>query len=145
MSDQWSSQPGDSWPPPSPPPPPTSAPGHQYQTPAPGYPYAYAPAPVVVAAPVQKSPGLAVALELVPGFLCQTFGIGNLYAGNVGVGLGLMFGYWALLLVNAVLAVFIIGIFTGAACWIAAMILAPILAKNAAGQRTARIAHGYPR
>ncbi|MEA2751291.1 MAG: hypothetical protein QOI41_5434, partial [Myxococcales bacterium] len=34
-----------------------------------------------------KNGGLAVALELLGGFFFQTFGIGHLYAGNVGMGL----------------------------------------------------------
>ena len=77
-----------------------------------------------------KSVGTAVALELGPGFLIQTFGIGNLYAGNVGIGLALMFGYWIVTAINFVLCFLVIGFFTWPLCWLFAMILSPILAAK---------------
>jgi TM2 domain-containing membrane protein YozV len=80
----------------------------------------------------QKNPGLAILLELLGGFLFQTFGIGNMYAGNVGVGVGLMLGYWALTAVNFVLCFVFIGFITWPLTWIAFAILSPILANNAA-------------
>jgi len=49
----------------------------------------YPPVPVRV----PKDVGIALILELVPGMFLQTFGIGNLYAGNIGWGLALMIGY----------------------------------------------------
>ena len=67
-----------------------------------------------------KNPGLAVALELIGGFFLQTFGIGHLYAGNIGLGLGLMFGYWVLMAINIVLCAVLIGFVTWPITWIAA-------------------------
>lgn len=40
-----------------------------------------------------KSAGIAAILEVVGGFF-QVFGLGNMYAGNIGVGLLFLFGYW---------------------------------------------------
>lgn len=79
-----------------------------------------------------KSAGAAVALELVPGFLFQTFGIGNMYAGNVGIGLLFLFGYWFVLFINILLCFILIGFFTLPLCWIAMMIIAPLTAANRA-------------
>jgi len=78
----------------------------------------------------QKDPTTAVLLEVLPGFLLQTFGIGHIYAGDVGVGLAFMFGYWVLLGINAALLCVGIGVFTGPACWLLFMILCPILAAQ---------------
>jgi hypothetical protein len=104
--------------------------------------YGYAPQPMVAPlagpAPVAgnaKSPGLAVALELLGGTFLQTFGIGHLYAGNVGVGLGFMFGYWVLTAVNVFLCFILIGFFTWPLTWLAAMIVSSILASNAAKKK----------
>jgi hypothetical protein len=47
-----------------------------------------------------RDPGLAVVFELVPGLFLQTFGIGNIYAGNVMMGVLMMVGYWVLSVVN---------------------------------------------
>src|SRR5262245_30454129 len=44
-----------------------------------------------------KSGGVAAILEVLPGMFLQTFGIGHMYAGNVGMGLLFMFGYWFVL------------------------------------------------
>jgi len=71
---------------------------------------------------------------MVPGFLFQTFGIGNIYAGNVGVGLLLMFGYWFVLFVNILLCIILIGFITLPLCWLFMMILSPLLAANAASK-----------
>lgn len=81
-----------------------------------------------------KSAGAAVALELVPGFLFQTFGIGNIYAGNVGVGLLFLFGYWFVLFINILLCMVLIGFITLPICWIAMMIIAPLTAANSASR-----------
>jgi len=83
----------------------------------------------------QKNPGMAVALELLGGTFLQTFGIGHLYAGNVGVGLGLMFGYWALTALNVVLCFVLVGFVTWPLTWIAFMILASITADAAAKKK----------
>ena len=78
-----------------------------------------------------KQGSLAVLFELLGGFFLQTFGIGHIYAGNVGVGLAFMFGYWALTAVNFFLCFLFIGFITWPICWLAAMIVSPILANNA--------------
>lgn len=78
---------------------------------------------------VPKDTGIALILELVPGMFLQTFGIGNLYAGNIGWGIALMFGYWIAATVNFLLLFVLIGFvtwpltwcaFAAAACWLAA-------------------------
>ena len=77
-----------------------------------------------------KSSGTAAILELVPGIFIQTFGIGHLYAGNVGTGPLFMFGYWALAFVNLLLCFIVIGFITWPICWIATAILSTIIASN---------------
>jgi hypothetical protein len=88
----------------------------------------------------QKNPGLAVALELLGGTFLQTFGIGHLYAGNIGVGLGLMFGYWALTAINVVLCFVLVGFVTWPLTWIAFMILSAITANTAAKKKNMGLA-----
>lgn len=62
---------------------------------------------------------LAVGLEVAPGTLLGTFGIGHLYAGRVGTGLALMLSYWVLLVLNAMLIPFWgLGIATGLLTWL---------------------------
>jgi hypothetical protein len=85
-----------------------------------------------------KNPGLAVALELLGGFFLQTFGVGHLYAGNIGLGLGLMFGYWVLTAINVVLCFVIVGFITWPLTWLAFMIISAITANNAAKAANAR-------
>src|SRR2546421_12948542 len=79
-----------------------------------------------------KSPGTAVLLEVLPGFFFQTFGIGHMYAGNVGVGLLFMFGYWFIQFINVLLCFVLIGFVTLPLCWLAAIIVSPIVAANTA-------------
>ena len=100
----------------------------------PQYPYGQQPVQHVVHYHTSppKSAGAAVALELLPGFFFQTFGIGNIYAGNVGLGLAFMFGYWFLLFINILLCMVLIGFLTLPLCWIAMMIIAPLSAANRA-------------
>ncbi|WP_305805266.1 hypothetical protein [Stenotrophomonas sp. YIM B06876] len=81
-----------------------------------------------------KSGGTAAVLEVVPG-LFQIFGIGHLYAGNVATGLLFMFGYWALALVNFLLCFVFIGFITWPLCWIATMILSPVVAARSCTSR----------
>jgi hypothetical protein len=132
-------------------------PQQQQQYPSPSYApppaYGYAPVPRQQLAPVQpqallpqaapanaKSPGLAVALELLGGTFLQTFGIGHLYTGRVGLGLGLMFGYWALTALNFFLCFVFVGFITWPICWLAMMILSPILASSGAKKANAKLA-----
>lgn len=82
------------------------------------------------AAAPQRDPTIAVLLEVIPGFF-QVFGIGHIYAGRVGLGLLFMFGYWLLMTFNALLVMVLIGFVTWPLCWLAAMILSPILAARA--------------
>jgi TM2 domain-containing membrane protein YozV len=124
--------------------PPAYQPPRPYQ-PQPPPPYPYPPQQVqhVVhhyQAP-PKSSGTAVLLEVLPGFFLQTFGIGHLYAGNVGVGLLFMFGYWFVQFINILLCFLIIGFITGPLCFILAMVISPILASNTVERANA--AAGY--
>lgn len=82
-----------------------------------------------------KSGGTAALLEVLPGFFFQTFGIGHMYAGNVGTGLLFMFGYWGLLFVNVLLMFVFIGFITAPLCWILAMIVSPLTAANSCKSR----------
>ncbi len=77
----------------------------------------------------RKSGGTAALLEVVPGFF-QIFGIGHIYAGKVGIGLLFMFGYWLVLAINGLLSFVLIGLVTGPLCWVAAMIISPIIAAG---------------
>ena len=88
-----------------------------------------------------KSTGTAVLLEVLPGFFFQTFGIGHIYAGNVGVGLLFMFGYWFIQFINLLLCIFLVGFITLPLCFILAMVISPILASNTAARTNA--AAGY--
>lgn len=77
-----------------------------------------------------KSGGTAALLELLPGLLIQTFGIGHIYAGNVGTGLLFMFGYWCVAFINLLLCFVVIGFVTWPICWIATAILSTVIASN---------------
>ncbi|MCA1619549.1 MAG: hypothetical protein LC795_09625 [Acidobacteria bacterium] len=79
-----------------------------------------------------KSSGTAVLLEILPGFFFQTFGIGHIYAGNVGLGLLFMFGYWFVAFVNFLLLFVLIGFITWPLCFLATLIISSITASNAA-------------
>lgn len=80
--------------------------------------------------PEEKSSAVAVLLEVLPGLFFQTFGIGHLYAGNVGAGLGFLFGYWAILAVNVGLMFCFVGFFSWPICWLLFLILSPMLAAQ---------------
>lgn len=82
-----------------------------------------------------KSGGTAALLEILPGLFISTFGIGHIYAGNVGTGLLFMFGYWILLFINILLCLVLIGFITLPLTWVVMMILSPILAANACSMR----------
>ena len=80
----------------------------------------------------QKSTGLAVLLEVLPGIAFQTFGIGNMYAGNLTLGLLLMLSYWAIQVVNVLLIFVGIGLLTMPATFIVYLVVGIITAQNAA-------------
>lgn len=118
-----------------------------YQPPRPYQPpqqqsYPYPPQHVQHVVPHYQSPpkasAVAVLLEVLPGFFFQTFGIGQMYAGNVGTGLLFMFGYWFIQFINLLLCFVFIGILTLPLCFILAMIISPILASRAAERTNAR-------
>lgn len=88
-----------------------------------------------------KNGGLAIGLELGMGTCFQTFGVGHLYAGNVGMGLGLMFGYWFLTFVNILLCGVLVGFITWPLTWVAFMILSSITANNAVKEANRKL--GY--
>lgn len=118
--------------------PPIYQPPQANQPPPPPPSYHYPPPPQQVQHVVHhyqappKSPGTAVLLEILPGFFLQTFGIGQIYAGNVGLGLLFMFGYWFVFFVNVLLCFLFIGIITTPLCWIATGVFSSILASKAA-------------
>jgi len=68
---------------------------------------------------------VAVGLEVGPGLLLQTFGIGHLYSGKIGTGLAIMLSYWLLQAINAALVFVWIGLITAPLTWLAYMVLAP--------------------
>lgn len=106
-------------------------------------PYGYgAPGMNMMQSAQVKNPGMAVLLELLPGFLFQTFGIGTMYAGNVGLGVGFMIGYWVLTAINFMLCFVIIGFVTWPLTWIAAMIITALVANNTAKATNAKLASG---
>lgn len=79
-----------------------------------------------------KSGGTAAALEVIFGLFFLTFGIGHIYAGNVGSGLFLMFGWWFFLVIASCLGVLTLGlgIILIPACWFLLIILSPIMAAS---------------
>lgn len=78
-----------------------------------------------------KSTRTAVLLEIIPGLFMQTFGIGNIYAGNVVTGLILMLTYWALFLLNLFLVLFIVGLITLPLTFVAYLVISIISAQKA--------------
>ncbi|MEQ1507034.1 MAG: hypothetical protein ABMB14_32705 [Myxococcota bacterium] len=68
---------------------------------------------------------VAVGLEVGPGLVAQTFGIGHLYAGKVGTGLAIMISYWVLQAVNFALMPFFIGWITAPLTFLAFMVMSP--------------------
>jgi hypothetical protein len=79
----------------------------------------------------RASGGVAAVLELLFGLFFGTFGIGHIYAGNVAFGLLVMFGGWFVLGVNVLLCFVGIGFLTLPLCWLAMLILSPLIAANA--------------
>jgi len=73
----------------------------------------------------RHSNAVAVGLEVVPGFLFQTFGIGHMYAGRFGAGLAIMITYWVLQAINVLLMGIWVGFVTAPLTWLAFTIFAP--------------------
>jgi len=71
-----------------------------------------------------------VMLELGFGFFMQTFGVGHIAQGRVGLGLFIMLSYWALQFINALLCVVLIGIVTMPLTWLFYMVAAPMNAAD---------------
>ncbi|MCY1144325.1 hypothetical protein OWR29_40560 [Actinoplanes sp. Pm04-4] len=116
-----------------------------YQQPY-GYPPAAPPAPYGYGPPVaygpvvtrpQRSAGTAVALEIVLGIF-GIFGVGNLYAGRVGLGIALMVSFWALFWINFMLTFVFIGVVTYPLTWIAFLIIGPVTAARGVERYNAR-------
>jgi TM2 domain-containing membrane protein YozV len=123
--------------------PPAYQPPRPYQPPQQPYPYPPRHVRHVVHhyGTPPKSTGTAVLLEVLPGFFFQTFGIGHIYAGNVGTGLLFMFGYWFIQFINLLLCLLIIGFITLPLTFILATVISPVLASKAAERQNA--AAGY--
>ena len=88
---------------------------------------------------LKKGSAGPVALELLGGFFFQTFGVGNLVAGNVGVGLALLFGYWCALFINILLTFVLIGFITAPLTWVVFMIMSPMLANAAVARENRKL------
>ncbi len=68
---------------------------------------------------------LAVGLEVGPGTLFQTFGLGHIYAGRFGAGAGILLSYWFLQAINLMLMSVWIGFITAPITWLAYAIFCP--------------------
>jgi hypothetical protein len=79
-----------------------------------------------------KDPTAAVLLEILPAICLQTFGIGNIYAGNVLGGVLIMLGYWVALAVNIALCFILIGFLTGPLTFVAFAVGSSLLAYQKA-------------
>ncbi len=79
--------------------------------------------------------GIAALLEILPGIFLQTFGIGHIYAGNVGRGLLVMFSYWILQGLNFLLTFVLVGFVTMFLTWLAFAIFSTLGASNAAKRK----------
>ncbi|GMV80845.1 MAG: hypothetical protein AMXMBFR7_20290 [Planctomycetota bacterium] len=79
----------------------------------------------------RRSGGTAALLEVLPGLFLNLFGMGHIYAGRVGVGLLVMFGYWVLLTINILLCFVIVGFVTLPMTWLGFMIFSPLAAAKA--------------
>ncbi|BCJ65292.1 hypothetical protein [Polymorphospora rubra] len=97
--------------------PPTSVP--------PTMPYGVIPVVPIAA----KSAGAAVALELGLGIF-GIFGVGNLYAQQIGLGIALMVSYWVLFWINIFLIGLVIGLVTLPLTWVIYMVVGPLTAAR---------------
>ena len=79
-----------------------------------------------------KSSGVATLLEILPGTFMATFGIGNLYAGNIATGITLMLTYWVFFVINIFLLFFFIGFLTLPATYVIYLVISIVNAQKAA-------------
>lgn len=87
----------------------------------------------------QRSGSTAALLEVLPGIFFKTFGIGHIYAGDVGKGLLIMFSFWALQIVNLLLCFILIGFITLPVTWIVFLVWSSMAAsKRVEDQEAAR-------
>lgn len=78
----------------------------------------------------RQDPTVPVLLELGGGFFFHTFGVGHIAQGRVATGLTIMFSYWAIQTINALLCIVLIGLLTAPLTWLAYMIAAPMSAMD---------------
>lgn len=76
-----------------------------------------------------------VMLELLPGLLIQTFGIGHIAQGRVGMGLFIMLSYWIVQGINLLLMGLLIGFVTYPLTFLFYAIAAPLNAADWKGER----------
>ena len=76
----------------------------------------------------------AVLLEVLPGIFLQTFGIGHIVQGRVGMGLFIMLSYWVLQGINALLTLVLVGFVTAPLTWLFYMVAAPLNAADYEGK-----------
>lgn len=78
----------------------------------------------------QRSGSTAALLEVLFGFFFNTFGLGHIYAGDVGKGLLIMFAFWGLQVVNVLLCFVLIGFITLPVTWIVFMVWSTMAASK---------------
>jgi hypothetical protein len=88
-----------------------------------------------ISAPRQVDPAVAALLELLPGLIVYTFGIGHIYAGRLGLGLTLMVGGWLILLINFGLIFLLVGVCTFPIAFILLAVFSSISAYRTAQGR----------
>ena len=81
----------------------------------------------------RKQNAVPVLLEVLPGLIFQTFGIGHIVQGRVGMGLFIMLSYWLLQAFNVLLMGILIGYVTAPLTWLFYMIAAPMNAADHEG------------
>lgn len=81
----------------------------------------------------RKENTAAVLLEVLPGVFLQTFGIGHITQGRVGMGLFIMLSYWTLQAINAALTTVLIGFLTAPLTFVFYLIAAPMNAADYEG------------
>lgn len=67
---------------------------------------------------------IAVGLEVAPGTLLGTFGVGHMYQGRMKAGLLFMVSYWCLQAINVMFVPFGFGVITGFLTWLAYVVVA---------------------